>query len=272
MDNNIKDAIELIYNLGKLNREIKPFEVQRRPDTPTAALVPEGLRLINVDEMIPDHPRYKSESRNFIDLASFVAYVNEQKNDCSRIFGQIREEPYIFDAVIDYHGTADGPANLCKHHAVLELTLSREFSTWYSINDKMMPQTDFAEFLKDNRLDIVSPDNATVLGLVMELQATSESRCVGKVPTNAGMAFNFEETTTASRNGQKIDVPNQIVLNMPVFDGMGNESITLDFKFRVQSGTLFFGIRMIGVERMMRNALLAARNQIAEKTSLPVYL
>lgn len=233
---------------------------------------PAGLEIVNLKDYLPEYPERKEVKYTFTSVASFCQYVNEQKNEYSRIFAKLRESPYVFDAVIDHHQTAAGHADWCRHHAILELRLSEQFQTWKEIDGKMNPQAAFALYLKDNRYDIVTPDNASVLQLVMELEANADCRCVGKVPTNNGTAFSFREDVATSVNGQKVEVPTELTLSIPVFEGMPDQEIRCDFNFRMKEGYMFFGVKMLGVERMLRNAVMAARAEIEQVVELPVFV
>lgn len=269
---NIKEAIEHVYQMGKEERNLKAVPIRSQSEEALAALVPRNLEVVDLSAYVPERPRRKEIERRFYELSSFTGYVNEQKSEYSRIFATLREAPYEFVAILDYHGTAGAPADWCGHRATLELTLSENFENWKKIDGMMMNQALFAEFLKDNRLDISSPDNAEILSLVMDLEAAANSRVVGKQPTNSGMAFSFQEEVSASVGGSRVTIPDQLVLRMPIFDGMGEEEIVCDFKFRIKDGNLMFGIRMIGVDRMIRLAVMAARERIADQVKLPVYL
>ena len=273
MENNLENAISKLVQIGRNDREIKPVDLSEiGPGTRFAACIPDGMHIVELTAPIDTAPRWKRDTRSFIDVESFIQYVNEQKDDFSRIFAQITEPPFRFDAIIDFHETSGGSAGRCQHQAILKMAFSENFKTWQSINGKLMEQSDFAEFLKDNRGDIITPDNASILQIVMELEATSSARCTGRVQTNAGMAFAFSEEIQTSVGGTQITVPEQITLKIPVFEGLAFEEIKCDFKFRTSNGKLAFGIRMIGVERMIRNAVMAARERIHEQCNLPVYL
>lgn len=269
---NIAEALRTVFQWGARSSEIKHELLGRDDRAGQVALVPEGMVLTDLKPYLPQRPEWKIVARKFLDLDSFVAYVNEQKSSFSRIYGKTDKAPYLFKAIIDHCEPAGGKADWEHHTAELALELSDNFKLWSAVNGKLMTQIQFSEFLKDNRLDISSPDNAGILEIVMDLEASADSKCVGKVPTNTGMAFSFREDVNASVNGKKVDIPTSIRLKMPVFLGMGEEEIECEFRFRLANGEMAFGIRMIGVDRMLRLAVMAARERIKERTELPVYI
>ena len=69
---------------------------------------PAGLEIVNLKDYLPEYPERKEVKYTFTSVASFCQYVNEQKNEYSRIFAKLRESPYVFDAVIDHHQMQTG--------------------------------------------------------------------------------------------------------------------------------------------------------------------
>lgn len=266
-ENNLKQC----YEWGQRSKELVPQELGQNNKNGVVGLIPEGMQLVRLDEYLPDRPRRKQVDMTLKNVKSFVQYVNEQKSEYTRIFGHM-EEPYSFLAVIDYHGVSGAAADWCEHKVTLALSLSEQYRCWKRISGEWFKQEDFVEFLKDNRLDIVYPDNGQILQLCMELDAHKDSRCTGKVQTNAGVAFSFVEDVQTSCRGEKVEVPTSIRLRIPIFEGIPPVDIECDFKFRLTQGIMAFGVRMLGVEKMLRDALDKARQEIEEQTSLPVYL
>ncbi len=269
-----RELADYAFNLGQVSKEIKVINLSDRNREGLMALVPHGMTLTDLKDFLPELPERKDGTVALYDAGSFCGYVNEHKRPETRIFAQILKVPYLFSAVFNHHVPgADGAAGWGDHKATLELRLSEQFNVWRGIDGKMLGQVGFAEFLKDNRMDIFEPDNASILELVMELEATVDSRCTGKVPTNSGMALGFtENVNTTGAGGKKVDVPDRITLKMPVFEGMDAVEIVVDFKFRVHDGNLAFGIKMIGADRMIREAVKAAQLRIMQETELPVYV
>ena len=264
--------LEQVYEWGKKTREISPREIPQNIRNAQLGILPEGMQVVDLSNFLPERPKRKQVNLSLTSVDSFVQYVNEQKNENTRIFGSISGEPYSFRAIIDYHGINGQQPDWCEHTVNVELALSEQFRTWRKISDGLMNQSDFVEFLKDNRLDIIQPDNGQILTLCMELDAHAESRCTSKVPTNNGMAFSFVEDIQTTRNGEKVEVPSSILLNIPVFEGTEPVQIECDFKFRLAGGTMAFGIRMLGVEKMIRDAVNLARAEIESKVGVPVYV
>lgn len=277
MDNQdgVKELAVFAHKLGMEQKDLKPFWLGVDNDKWPLAMIPVGMQLVDLEEYVPACPHRKEVNRTFTDPASYCGYINEQKNDASRIFAKFDYSGagnFCFSAIIDYHGTAKRPADWCMHQVHLKLELSDQFKAWKAINGKMFEQSAFAEFLKDNRLDIITPSNSTIIELVEELEATVNQRVSGRTPTNKGMAIGFEQDVQTNRKGKAVEVPEKIVIHLPVFLGMDSFDIDCDFKFRTESGLLSFGIRMLAVDKLVRDTVLSAAETIRKETELPVYI
>ena len=270
-------------DMGKKAAGLVPVELVRNINAAQVALVPDGMHLEDIKEHLPAYPDRKREKMQLLDVKSFIAYVNRMKLDNQTIImAQIEADPVTFTAIIDHHEPSvvtdelkmadgqepekrEGVAGWCDQQVILTLKRSREFATWMGINGKHLKQIDFVEFLKDNRFDIADPSGADILQICMALEATCESRFVGKTPTNEGVKISFEEKTRTN-----LDVPNKITLRLPLFAGMAPVDVAAEFKFKPDGGLMYFGIRLLGIEKALRQAVDDARAEIASMTGVQV--
>ena len=137
---------------------------------------------------------------------------------------------------------------------------------------RFLNQSEFSEFLKDNRRLIVHPDGATMLEIAMTLEATTQSRVKGSVRTNAGTHIEYKEDidAKAGKDG-KIVIPDSIMFRVPIFLGMPDADIDADFKFRKMEGQIFFAYRMLSIEAGIRNVVKNSTEYIKGKTEIPVF-
>lgn len=256
------------YDMGFQNRDLRTSAVGLPNNSSVLALVPEGHTIQSLDPFLPKLPHRRVNSVNLNHLGSFCDYINAFKTEHSRIFAKITAPPYSFSCVLDYHEA--GPVGLpawCEHTVTLELMKDPEFGVWLDNNGRWMKQETFAEWLKDNRVSISEPSGATVLELVMALEATQSSHCRSTVRTNAGMILAYEESTKTN-----IPMPDKLRLFVPFFLGFDPVDIEADFKFRVNGGEVAFAYRMLSIAAMLRAAVLACATQIRERTQLPVHI
>lgn len=272
-----KDALQFAFDLGmKASQQAQVQKFYDDDSTPYAVLpTPDGLKVVNLSkELKLERPERKRAKLEFYDVQSFIDYVNEHKSAHTRIFVQNQEAPYTYTAVIDYHESgADGKADWRTHEAKLILKTSTEFDIWREKNTKGFGQAEFVDFLKDRRMDIIQPTGAELLEIAMTLEATTGSRVTSKARTNTGIHLEFKEDISAhaGKDGS-LNIPESIVLQIPVFQGMQQEHIEADFIFRVNSGTLIIAYRMISIEAMIQAAVKRAQDTIREKTNLPCFI
>lgn len=272
-----KDALQFAYELGQ--KSSQQAQVQKYFDDASTpyAIVPtaNGLEVVNLSKTLKlERPERKRAKLEFFDVQSFIDYVNEHKGASTRIFVQNQEAPYTYTAIIDYHEAGfEGKADWQTHSAKLILKTSTEFDVWCARNTKGFGQMEFVDFLKDRRMDIIQPTGAELLEIAMTLEATTGSRVTSKARTNSGIHLEFKEDISAhaGKDGS-LNIPESIILQIPVFQGMQQEHIEADFIFRVNSGTLVIAYRMIGIDNMIQAAVRRAQDNIHEKTNLPCYI
>ncbi len=265
-DGALHEAISLGKQLSELDVKYMPDNNNQTP----FALVPAGTELRKLTEFLPELPVRKKISLSFKDIESFIAYVNEQKEPTTRIFADIDQRRIM--AIIDYHGTKSDETRWLQHVAKLMLTITDEFKVWSENDNRMMEQETFTEFLKDHRLDIFEPSNADILEIAQTLEATCSSRCASKTRDNKGYRLDFKEdlTTKAGVDGSLI-VPEKIQICFPLFLGTEPIEIEADFKFRLESGKIKLGYRMLGVQKILRESIKGTLEKIKVETELPVF-
>src|ERR1051326_745785 len=108
---------------------------------------------------------------------SFIGYVNEFKEDYTKVFVDLVKSVKLV-AVIDYHhATApDAIAMWCDHLAVYEPPFTPEWQRITGGNKRRMNQLELLEFLEENQALIISPSGASLLELVGSLEGKSHAR------------------------------------------------------------------------------------------------
>lgn len=213
-------------------------------------------------------------SLKFQDATSFISYVNSFKDHRTRIFADSTINSLSFSAVLDYHGAgSEMLAEFLSHRATLTLQRSEEWKLWYGLNDKLVPQSEFAEFLEDNRADIVKPDSATMLEIAKDLQAHSDVNFGSKINTRNGAAvLQYEEQIKATVANGSIEIPETFTIRIPVFFGEQPQEITARLRFRINEGKLRFQYKLYRPVEVISKAFDAARSEIATATTLEVWL
>jgi len=273
-----KTTTEVLRDEITKNTELKPMHVHASNKAGHIALIPaqDGMvQVIDLKEYEPEFPKMVDETVPFLEISSFIKYVNEHKIAATRIFAQVNKTPVEFGAIIDYHaGTEneDYTADWCAHRATLTLQESDQFKLWKTYSGKFMTQDDFSEFLKDNRLDVFEPNNAELLDLVLMLEATSDSRCVGKTRTNEGMVAQYENTTQFNAGKENVPVPDTLKIRIPLYVGAEPVELVADFKFRVKDNAIKIGYRLLAIDKVLRDAVTGVRDQVQSRTETQVFI
>ncbi len=270
METNLKDLAVYIKQLADGAEPVNTHEEKNSADKAQIVAIPKTHDIYDMKDFLPKDPVRIVSSLSLYDVNSFIAYINEYKGPATHIFGQITKEPFYFKGIIDYH-SKETPA-WCDHSVMLVLQYSKEFANWHDINGKMLKQSEFAEFLKDHRMDIIEPVSSSIVELVMKLEVASHSYCSSKLPINNGTYLKYEEVSETAINGTVITVPDCITLNVPMFFGMALICIKAEFKIRIQDKVPMFGIRLLEIQNMELTALKAISELITKETGKKVLL
>ena len=270
--------METNLDLQVLNRIIDLGRMSAGPQVASGANVPyvmlgDGTVRLLTDTIYNDHEKPLRRVQAVVetlDPESFIAYFNLFKDDDSRIFAD--EAKTSIKAVLDYH-TAGAPNNPKHggHRVVLSLRLSEQWKTWASANNKKFSQTEFAEFLEQNAIDITRPDPASIMEVARDLQATTEVEFGSAQRQNDGQVrFKYTETTKASVGASQLAVPEDFRITLPVF--VGGESVPLDalLRFRTPQGKLTIWYTLVRPEDAIRAGFAKIRHHISKELGLVV--
>jgi uncharacterized protein YfdQ (DUF2303 family) len=228
------DALKQIFALGRSAAPVLELKGDRQ-----GVMVPEGYVVATFEEPFKLAPHISGYPR-FTKLDSFVSYVNEFRSEATQIFAIV--DAAIIRAVIDYH-QKDKPGYV-THIAEFKLPLSDEWEAWQSINDKMMDQVSFAEFIEENRLNIVDPVGADLLEMVSNLQSKTTVEFQSNIKLANGTArLAYSENQETKGNGS-FEVPNKLILGLPVFRYEDNYKLEAFLRTRIKDGKALFVIKL----------------------------
>lgn len=186
---------------------------------------------------------------------SFVDYVNRFKNTNTVLFADVRNN--AITAIIDYHtesaiNVAGVEAKLATHRATLKLPYSLEWDTWSAISGHLKSHVEFATFLEENQIDIVSPRGADVLELCRDLQVLNNVSFGGSVRDGDFTTINYaKEADAASKGGVKL--PQSIILSIPVYFGETRVPITAFKRQKITEGKLELGWKLMRAENVRQD-------------------
>lgn len=230
-------------------------------------LVPDGYR----DEEITLPNSLEVKMPKTIDQAvtlqnadALKEYLNRFKGETSIMFADIAASRIV--GAIDYHGP--GKAALVKHRATLDLPYSEEWKIWSGINGQLKPQLEFARFIEENAPDIKSPDAATLLEAVRDLQARRNVNFIQAVRTDSdNECFEFTDNTEA-RTKADLELPTKFVLSIPVYFGDPDVEVQAFLRWKLEDAKLMLGIKLHRAEHVRQAAFNLIVTDAMEKTSL----
>lgn len=231
-------------------------------------LVPEGYHLEDLTRLQPE-PLYVNMEKHVIDVDSFSKYVNTFKEEDTAIFASLSHN--TVSAVIDHHGK--GKPRHGKHVVMLDPQVSEAWKTWSGINGQYMSQASFAEFIEENAIDVRTPEAATLVELALLIEASKQGtfRSATRLD-NGSFQFNYSEETRATAGGGKVEIPAQITLGIPVYEGDEPYEVKAFFRYRLSDGKLALCIKLHRPSYILQDAYNRLVKQVTEKCSgVPIY-
>lgn len=236
-----------------------------------AAVVPAGATVQTLnpgsdDEreragLAPVRPR---GTAHFAEAKSFAQYISKHKATNTEIYVDI--DSHKAEAILDWHGDT-GPG-WGVHRAVLHFWMDKAWREWKDKNRQTMSQTQFAEFLEDNRDDIVSPAAASVMEACSNLHVTTSASFSSKVNLADGTtAFSYTEE---QKSGQ-VKVPQEITLQLSPFQGVQPYAVTARIRTAIKDQKLTFKFIMDRPHLIIENAVKAEIAKIEVQTGLTVF-
>lgn len=148
---------------------------------------------------------------------------------------------------------------------LMKLRESDKLKHWKQAGD-WMKQKDFAEFLEDHALDVVTPEGSDLLEIVSDLEATSSGSFKGKVSLqNGDVSLAYQNETETN-----VEIPKEIKLGIPLFEHGQRYSLTGRLRFRVHGGEVYFKIMLVNLDDAKRQEFSEMVGQIKEKIDEPV--
>lgn len=264
MQTELKDLIALVQT-GDSIRAI--------PNGKPYVVIPDACKLHDCERLLPT-PIRKRGLAVFTDAKSFTRYVNEHKNDSSRIFAQ--ETPKVsFSAILDFHGK---DASWGEHTAKFSPEFSPQWLRWTAAMGKAMTQATFAEFIERNVADINTPPGGVVLEIAENLTAKCDVRFDQKIGIKDGKTrLVFEEDITVSGGGKSIstgalDLPRSIIVLIPMFVGSPLTQIVWRVRPAVRDRVLVFTLDCPHLADLVEKQFADLTDSIAEATDIDPFI
>lgn len=211
------------------------------------AVVPDGYSVKSLEDFQNAPDRIAADHR-FVDVASLAAYLSRFSTEATMICADY--ERAKIQAVLD--GDAPSIPSHKEHKARFEAQQSDILKAWLKASGKRMSQVEFGLFLEDRAVDVVQPEAADVMDMVMTFDATKKVSFKSSQRLHDGQRqFQYvEENETRGA----VTLPDHFVILAPVYCGMEPQRIKFMVRFRIEEGSLRFQIDMHDRDRVLREA------------------
>lgn len=207
---------------------------------------PEGYELHSL-EQYRQQPQRQTGSVTLHTPASFVAYTKEGDPKHGRVF--INAVDRAFVAVLN-HGTPETP-DWRDHRARYQPDYSLPYNAWTAFVKSPCNQTQMIQFLEEHAADIGSLRAADILELVRDFRVASNGSFTSAQDLNTGsIQFNY---AIENRGAGAVEIPDQLTLNVPVFEGTDPVAVVVRFRYRLKEGALTFHLEIAQREQLERD-------------------
>lgn len=199
--------------------------------------------------------------------------------------------------------TGDPTARHCHHRAIYNFPLSEEWKAWTGISGNPMEKDDLGEFIEANAKDIMDPTAAILAAKESDKNQNWENRLIqtaqqiegryGQLTQLLQMSRQFQvyETSnlkvTSNRDtgeseiqflnehkgadGKPLQIPNLIIIAIPVFMGGAPYRMPVRFRYRKMGGAVRFILSVYNPEKAFEAAFNEAVEEATAKTELPTF-
>jgi len=229
--------------------------------------LPDGYKVASLEEFQAMPNRHRADHR-FVAVASLAEYINRFGIDCTMVTADYSAAK--ISAVID-GDRKDQPSHK-EHKAHFQAQTSDKVKAWMGICSKPLSQVQFGLFLEDRSVDVVVPDAADVMEMVMKFDATKKVSFKSSTRLHDGSRqFQYVEDND-TRGG--VTLPDHFIIYAPVYRGMGPQKIKFMVRYRIEDGSLRFQVDMHDEEEVLREAFERCVDALKSDLNidLPIYV
>lgn len=195
-------------------------------------------------------------------------------------------------------------ARHCHHRATYAFPLSTEWKAWMKVSGEPLGKDDLGEFIEANAKDIMDPTPAVLENIESDKNAAWENRLIrtaqqiegryGQLAQLLAMSKRFQvfeksnltvstnrdtgeaeiqfQNEHAGADGKPLQIPNLIIITIPVFLGSAPYRLPVRFRYRKMGGEVRFILSIYNPERAFEDAFKEAVAEATEGTNLPTFL
>lgn len=198
----------------------------------------------------------------------------------------------------------DPTARHCHHRAIYSFPLSDEWKAWMGISGLALEKDDLGEFIEANAKDIMDPTPHVLKGELSDDNQPWENRLIetaiqiegryGQLTQLLAMSKQFQVYETSNLqvktnrdtgeaeiqflnehkgpDGKPLNVPNLIIIGIPVFMGGAPYRMPVRFRYRKLGGQVKFILSIYNPEKAFKAAFTEAVDAATEATELQTFM
>lgn len=214
----------------------------------TFAVVPDGYNLQSL-ERYQERPNRIVTDHKFVSTKSFAEYLTRFASK-SMMLTASSDNAQMY-AVIDYHEGDENPRH-GTHKATYTACKTDKIKAWQAMCSKPLNQIDFGLFLEERAIDVIQPEAAEIMEMVMTFEATKKVEFKSSTRLADGSRqFSYVEDNQ-TRGGMTL--PDKIIIRAPIYQGMEPQDIKFLLRYRINEGSLKFIIEMHDKDEILREA------------------
>jgi uncharacterized protein YfdQ (DUF2303 family) len=270
---NVPGAADSIQVAGVLNALATAASAAQEVAGAHFVIVPAGYTHKDITEQVAkvqDHPSRKSGEVQLRDVDSLLTYLEDQDaQDDAYIYAN--PDTRVITAVFN-DNRAGTHAGWRDYRATYKAEYTTEFTEWLQYNKKPMQQTEFAEFIERNFVDITEPAAQVLLDVATTIQAkTNINFGSAKRLDNGQVQLQYTETIDASAGANgSISIPREFNLGLRLFKNGGGYKLKARLKYRLQGPAVVFTYELDRHERAVEDAFAGYVETIREKSGYKV--
>lgn len=211
------------------------------------AVIPDGYRVEALEQFQAEPDRIVA-NHLFVDVASLAAYLARFSTDATMICADY----HVATISANLDGDQPDAPSHKTHGARFQAQQSDILKAWLKVSGKSVSQVDFGLFLEERAVDVVQPEAADVMDMVMTFDATKKVSFKSSQRLHDGQRqFQYVEENEARG---AVTLPDHFIILAPVYTGMEPQRIKFMIRFRIDDGKLRFQIDMHDRDRVLREA------------------
>lgn len=238
-------------------------------------------RDLNIEDLErhAERPYRVKKSLNFPNVIGFVQYVNDFKQEATKLFCDPQDES--LGAQIDYHGT-DGTPSHCDHNVSLKMRRDKDLQSWLQSDGDGFSQQRFVRFLIDYASMVkdatyaaggepVAINAAEFMELVSSIKSIKTEDMQGAASVSGNVELKLAMSTKIKANGK--DLPERLSVGLPVYQG--GDLYHFDFRIMVSvdDGAPRFSFKLIRPHAVIEQAFRDVAKEVRDgvNSELPIY-